>query len=106
MFPTCSLFSYMACVAVEVQNSANATCEQLIHSIVLTFTAVVAPANKLAMSLFTAGITMFSGSIYLLLLDPKKYKQLGPVTPIGGACLIGGWIMLAARGKMVLPRGR
>jgi uncharacterized membrane protein YgdD (TMEM256/DUF423 family) len=58
------------------------------------------------MSLFTAGMTMFSGSIYLLVLDAKKYKSLGPVTPIGGLCLIGGWVMLAARGKMVTPRPR
>lgn len=76
------------------------------HSVVLTLTAVVAPANTLAMSLFTAGIAMFSGSIYLLVWDPKKYKSAGPVTPIGGLCLIGGWIMLAARGKLVRSRSR
>jgi uncharacterized membrane protein YgdD (TMEM256/DUF423 family) len=51
-------------------------------------------------------MTMFSGSIYLLVLDAKKYKSLGPVTPIGGACLIAGWLALAARGKMVTPRPR
>ena len=50
-------------------------------------TSVVAPGNTIAMALFTAGMTMFSGSIYLLVLDAKKYKSLGPVTPIGGACL-------------------
>lgn len=49
---------------------------------------------------------MFSGSIYLLVWDPKKYKAVGPVTPIGGLCLIGGWIMLAARGKLVRYRSR
>lgn len=66
-------------------------------------TSVVAPQNTIAMGLFTAGMTMFSGSIYLLVLDAKKYKSLGPVTPIGGVCLIAGWLMLAARGKMVRP---
>ena len=62
-------------------------------------TSVVAPGNTIAMALFTAGMTMFSGSIYLLVLDAKKYKSLGPVTPIGG-------VALAARGKMVTPRPR
>ncbi|CAE7012170.1 hypothetical protein P3342_003566 [Pyrenophora teres f. teres] len=90
----------------RITNWGTAAQYQLIHSAVLTFTSVVAPQNKLAMGLFTAGMTMFSGSIYLLVLDPKKFKSLGPVTPIGGLCLIGGWIMLAARGRMVVPRVR
>ncbi|KAI4912823.1 hypothetical protein J4E90_006229 [Alternaria incomplexa] len=86
-------------------NWGTAAQYQLVHSVVLTMTSVVAPQNKIAMALFTAGMTMFSGSIYLLVLDAKKYKSLGPVTPIGGACLIAGWLALAARGKMVrLPR--
>lgn len=37
---------------------------------------------------------MFSGSIYLLVLDPVRFKFLGPVTPIGGLCLIAGWVTL------------
>ena len=37
---------------------------------------------------------MFSGSIYLLILDPASFKFLGPVTPIGGLCLIAGWVAL------------
>jgi uncharacterized membrane protein YgdD (TMEM256/DUF423 family) len=77
---------------------------QLVHSAVLTFTAVVAPQNTLAMGLFTAGMTMFSGSIYLLVLDPQRFKFLGPVTPLGGLCLIGGWVALAARGRPVVPK--
>jgi len=46
---------------------------------------------------------MFSGSIYLLVLDPQRFKALGPVTPLGGLCLIGGWVALAAgsRGRIV-----
>jgi uncharacterized membrane protein YgdD (TMEM256/DUF423 family) len=100
------LFFHAALAIVESRNPANAQCKQLIHSVVLTLTAVVAPANTIAMSLFTAGMAMFSGSIYLLVLDAKKYKSVGPVTPIGGLCLIGGWIMLAARGKLVQSRAR
>ena len=46
-------------------------------------------------------MAMFSGSIYLLVLDPQRFKFLGPVTPLGGACLIGGWVALAvgSRGR-------
>lgn len=51
------------------------------------------------MGLLTAGMTMFSGSIYLLVLDPARWKFLGPVTPLGGLCLIGGWVSLAVGGK-------
>jgi hypothetical protein len=57
---------------------------QLIHSGVLLLSASVAPKNKVAAVLFTAGMTMFSGSIYLLVLDPQRFKALGPVTPLGG----------------------
>ena len=42
---------------------------------------------------------MFSGSIYLLVLDPQRFKALGPVTPLGGLCLIGGWVALAFGSK-------
>ncbi|XTI83668.1 DUF423-domain-containing protein [Cenococcum geophilum] len=58
----------------------------------LLLTAVAAPQNVVAGSLFTAGMTMFSGSIYLLVLDPQRFKWLRPITPLGGLCLIGGWL--------------
>lgn len=64
---------------------------QLVHSVAL----LIARDNLIAAGLFTAGMTMFSGSIYSLILDPARFKFLGPVTPIGGLCLIGGWLSLA-----------
>lgn len=42
---------------------------------------------------FTAGIVLFSGSLYLLALTGMKW--LGPVTPLGGLLFIAGWILLA-----------
>lgn len=56
-----------------------------------------APENHAAAGLLTAGMTMFSGSIYALVLDPARFRFLGPVTPLGGLCLIGGWLALAFR---------
>ncbi|KAJ9644546.1 hypothetical protein H2201_000320 [Coniosporium apollinis] len=79
----------------KLNNWATAAHYQLVHSGVLLLTASVAPKNKVAASLFTIGMTMFSGSIYLLVLDPQRFKFLGPVTPLGGLCLIGGWAALA-----------
>lgn len=74
------------------------------HSVALTFASVIAPQNTAAMGLFTAGMTMFSGSLYLLVLDPQRWKFLGPVTPLGGLCLIGGWVALALTKRPVVPK--
>ena len=47
--------------------------------------------------LFIIGITLFSGSLYLLStrsLTGIEWKFLGPVTPLGGLCLIAGWLFV------------
>jgi len=43
--------------------------------------------------LFLAGIVLFSGSLYLLVLTDTPW--LGAVTPIGGVAFIAGWAALA-----------
>ncbi|MEO5911592.1 MAG: DUF423 domain-containing protein [Pelobium sp.] len=51
---------------------------------------------------FTAGIILFSGSLYLMALKDvlgwSNLNFLGPITPIGGVFFILGWLslMLAA----------
>ncbi|KAF2800916.1 DUF423-domain-containing protein [Melanomma pulvis-pyrius CBS 109.77] len=90
----------------KLANWGTAAHYQLLHSVTLTFAAAIAPQNTIAMSLFTAGMTMFSGSIYLLTLDPQRFKFLGPVTPLGGLCLIGGWVALAVGKRPVMPKLR
>lgn len=42
---------------------------------------------------FVAGIVVFSGTLYLLVLTDTGW--LGAITPVGGVALIGGWILLA-----------
>ena len=42
---------------------------------------------------FTVGIFLFSGSLYGLAL--VGWRWLGPVTPVGGALFIVGWLALA-----------
>ncbi len=43
--------------------------------------------------LFVLGIVFFSGSLYLMTLSGARW--LGAITPIGGICFIGAWIVLA-----------
>jgi uncharacterized membrane protein YgdD (TMEM256/DUF423 family) len=42
---------------------------------------------------FVAGILVFSGSLYLLVLTDTSW--LGAITPIGGVAFIAGWLLLA-----------
>mmetsp|Transcript_44667 Transcript_44667/g.109001 ORF Transcript_44667/g.109001 Transcript_44667/m.109001 type:complete len:116 (+) Transcript_44667:52-399(+) len=55
--------------------------------------ALTKRAAKVAPPLMVAGICLFSGSLYLMVLTNKK--ALGAITPIGGLMLIGGWLALA-----------
>jgi uncharacterized membrane protein YgdD (TMEM256/DUF423 family) len=47
---------------------------------------------------FIAGTILFSGSLYLLAsrvaLGIENWRWLGPITPLGGMLLLGGWICL------------
>lgn len=83
----------------------KAVSYQFYHTIALF--AVVFLATKvssktlwLSGSFFTAGVILFSGSLYLLatknLLKIESLTPiLGPITPIGGLCFIIGWVLLA-----------
>jgi uncharacterized membrane protein YgdD (TMEM256/DUF423 family) len=42
---------------------------------------------------FTAGIVVFSGTLYAMALGGPR--MLGAVTPLGGLCLIAGWGLIA-----------
>lgn len=41
---------------------------------------------------FIAGVIIFSGSLYLLVLTDTSW--LGAITPIGGAAMLAGWLLL------------
>ncbi|MCX2486478.1 DUF423 domain-containing protein [Pedobacter sp. MR2016-24] len=47
---------------------------------------------------FSIGTLLFSGSLYLLatrdILHLSFVNIIGPVTPLGGLLLVGGWILL------------
>lgn len=42
---------------------------------------------------FVIGVTIFSGSLYLMVATGHRW--LGAITPIGGLALIAGWCLLA-----------
>ncbi len=70
----------------------------LIHALALLAAAWAASqwpgwAVQAAGYLFAAGIVLFSGSLYLLVLTDTRW--LGAVTPFGGVAFIAGWGLLA-----------
>jgi uncharacterized membrane protein YgdD (TMEM256/DUF423 family) len=88
---------------VQLASWHTAVSYQLFHSVVLLALALFANATSRPLGttpwLFGAGILLFSGSIYLLVLTP--WRWLGPITPIGGLLLIAGWasLLLLARSE-------
>lgn len=65
----------------------------LIHALVLLALALYARATgadiRWASRFFLAGILVFSGSLYALVLSGARI--LGAVTPLGGVALLIGW---------------
>ena len=80
----------------------TAVTYQVYHSLALMLVAMLVgfgcPRRWLlaAASFFLAGIVMFSGSLYLLVLTGMHW--LGPVTPLGGLCFMIGWILVVVAG--------
>ena len=71
---------------------------QMVHALAMGLAALAARGAaakhaNIAAALFLAGILLFSGSLYLLALT--GVSALGMITPVGGLCLIAGWIALA-----------
>jgi uncharacterized membrane protein YgdD (TMEM256/DUF423 family) len=69
------------------------------HALALMLTSAaighLGPARLLEWAgwLFTAGIVLFSGSLYALALT--GVSTLGAITPVGGLAFLGGWACLA-----------
>lgn len=74
---------------------------QMYHAIVLLIIgfnfSLEIPSEKYMVYSFMLGITLFSFSIYGLVISSannKKLRFLGPITPLGGLFLIIGWALL------------
>jgi uncharacterized membrane protein YgdD (TMEM256/DUF423 family) len=71
---------------------------QMYHALALLALAALMPRVEgrtvlIAGWSFTAGILIFSGSLYALALT--GVTMLGAITPIGGVAFLAGWIALA-----------
>jgi len=76
---------------------------QFWHALALLAVALLLlqwPASRLLQAtgwLFTLGIILFSGSLYILSLTEVRQIgaiSIGPITPMGGLCFIVGWFLL------------
>jgi uncharacterized membrane protein YgdD (TMEM256/DUF423 family) len=72
----------------------TATHYHLVHAVAL-LTLGLAGWCQWGWRLMALGTGLFSGSLYVLAITGEKW--LGRVTPIGGLCLIVGWLLVAAR---------
>ncbi|MCS6916321.1 MAG: DUF423 domain-containing protein [Chitinophagales bacterium] len=84
--------------AAEQRAYQTAVSYQFYHALALLFTGLLYAHARMgsllvAGYLFAIGTVLFSGSIYLLTLT-ESMRWLGPVTPLGGLCLMGGWAVL------------
>ncbi len=68
-----------------------------LFAVAWALTQYPARANLLAWSgwAFLAGVTLFSGSLYLMAFFDLR---LGYVTPLGGVAFVLGWLLLALAG--------
>lgn len=84
----------------QLKNYETGIKYQMYHAIVLLIIGLNAEFFKNAETiniLFSLGIFLFSFSIYGLTITSalnKKWRFLGPITPIGGLLLLSGWISI------------
>jgi uncharacterized membrane protein YgdD (TMEM256/DUF423 family) len=69
-----------------------------IHAVALVLIGLIcaqteAPLVRRAGWLHVAGIAIFGGTLYCLVLTGQRW--LGAVTPLGGLCFLIGWLCLA-----------
>ena len=76
---------------------STAVLYHLVHSVALLALALFARAGNhpihLPAGLFSAGILLFSGSLYVLALSGAR--PIGMITPLGGVALLLGWLSCA-----------
>ncbi len=82
--------------ASSLSSYKTAVLYHLFHSIAL-LALTRGKYKRITAQLWLWGIVLFSGSIYLLATDELMeitLSFLGPITPLGGLLLIGGWLSL------------
>lgn len=64
---------------------------QWFHSLALLALGAAEAVRRGPVICWTLGVLFFSGSLYLLALDPTQHWA-GPITPLGGLMFIVGWV--------------
>jgi len=54
-----------------------------------------------AAGFWTAGVILFSGSLYLLVAGAPRW--VGPITPLGGLSLLTGWLYVVLAALVPVP---
>ncbi|HXU83583.1 MAG TPA: DUF423 domain-containing protein [Polyangia bacterium] len=74
----------------------TAALYHLVHAVAMLAVALAASrfrGGRVVCVLWTVGILLFSGSLYLLAATGLRW--LGAITPFGGAAFLTGWLILA-----------
>jgi len=79
----------------QLESFRTAVRYQMFHAILLLVLGWWSKTNphrliSWAAGLVIAGVVLFSGSIYLLVLTDAP-RWIGPITPVGGLFMIAGW---------------
>ena len=76
----------------------------MLHALAMVVSAILwrytgERTAKWASYFFGLGIILFSFSIYFLVYgqvtETNTFRIIGPITPVGGICLMIGWVLLA-----------
>ena len=73
----------------------KAVLYHLVHAVVMLVAASRPAVPGIVWTLFFVGVLIFSGSLYVLAVTNLRW--LGAITPLGGLCLLAGWLLLAIR---------
>lgn len=72
----------------------TAVLYHLIHAVASLWAADRAP---MIVWVWTAGILVFSGSLYILAITNMRW--LGAITPIGGLFFLAGWVLVIVKAR-------
>jgi uncharacterized membrane protein YgdD (TMEM256/DUF423 family) len=87
-------------LARRIANHETAVRYQMWHALAIVFTGLALAGRQSAWWnaagwAFLAGVLIFSGLLYVLVLAGPEWRWLGKIVPIGGVSLIIGWVLLA-----------
>ncbi len=74
----------------------KAVLYHMVHAVVMVWVAGLRPFPTMAWRWFGVGVLCFSGSLYAWVLTQAHWLVF--ITPLGGLCLLAGWLSLVIHG--------